>query len=172
MAPASQIAPTAHGETKPAKRQHPDIICRCCGESRPNKGRGLCSGCWSRSERRGHPKIVPPPLSHQEQLRILNEERELQKRDREIAAPHDWAWQDDAACRDESSLLFFGPDGERSAERSIREAKAKRVCARCPVLAECLEGATDRGEKFGVFGGLNPEERMSRRRRIRRANAA
>jgi WhiB family transcriptional regulator, redox-sensing transcriptional regulator len=84
----------------------------------------------------------------------------------------DHSWQDRGLCRGENPTLFFGEDGERQAERSIRETKAKQVCAGCPVVAECLDGANTRGEKFGVFGGLTPEERVSRRRRMRRANAA
>jgi hypothetical protein len=34
-------------------------------------------------------------------------------------------------------MLFFGPDGERPAEREIRERKARVVCARCPLGGEC-----------------------------------
>jgi WhiB family redox-sensing transcriptional regulator len=84
-----------------------------------------------------------------------------------------WGWQDDAACRDESLGLFFGPDGERQPEREIRERKAKSVCADCPVRAQCLNYALSRPEKYGVWGGLNEEERAGeRRRRMRRANAA
>ena len=32
-------------------------------------------------------------------------------------------------------------------------AAAKRVCADCPALAECLEGAIERAEPWGVWGG-------------------
>jgi WhiB family redox-sensing transcriptional regulator len=32
-------------------------------------------------------------------------------------------------------------------------AAAKRICAECPVMAECLEGALDRREPWGVWGG-------------------
>jgi WhiB family redox-sensing transcriptional regulator len=82
-------------------------------------------------------------------------------------------WQDAAACHDENLILFFGPDGERQPEREIRERKAKAVCAECPVRAECLNYALSRPEKYGVWGGLNEEERAAeRRRRMRRANAA
>lgn len=51
-------------------------------------------------------------------------------------APEGWpdvSWQDRAACRGMDMLLFFGPDGEPRPEREIREAKAKAVCASCPV---------------------------------------
>lgn len=54
-----------------------------------------------------------------------------------------------AACRDVSgslTRLFFSdeiPDILR----------AKEVCAKCPLVAECLEGALDRREPWGVWGG-------------------
>ena len=84
-----------------------------------------------------------------------------------------WAWQDAAACREAELSLFFGPDGERQPEREIRERKAKAVCGECPVRTECLNYALSRPEKYGVWGGLNEEERAAeRRRRMRRANAA
>ena len=85
----------------------------------------------------------------------------------------DWSWQDDAHCRGEDLVLFFGPDGEQRAEREIREAKAKRICGRCPVRSECLDYAVSRPEKYGLYGGLNEDERANeRRRRMRSARAA
>jgi len=70
-------------------------------------------------------------------------------------------------------VLFFGPDGERQPEREIRERKAKQICMGCPVRTECLDYAVSRPEKYGMWGGLNEDERASeRRRRMRRANAA
>ena len=83
-----------------------------------------------------------------------------------------WGWQEDAACRGEDVVLFFGPDGERQPEREIRERKAKQICTSCPVRAECLTYAVSRPEKYGIWGGLNEDERAAeRRRRMRRANA-
>jgi WhiB family redox-sensing transcriptional regulator len=32
-------------------------------------------------------------------------------------------------------------------------ATAKQICARCPVMAQCLEGALERREPWGVWGG-------------------
>jgi WhiB family redox-sensing transcriptional regulator len=79
-------------------------------------------------------------------------------------------WTLDAACQDEDPLLFFGPDGERQPERDVREEKAKQVCAGCPARTYCLDYAVSRPEKYGVYGGLNEDERASeRRRRMRRA---
>lgn len=49
-------------------------------------------------------------------------------------------------------------------------AAAKRMCAECPVLAQCLEGALIRREPWGVWGGqlfLNGKILTSKRRRGR-----
>lgn len=60
----------------------------------------------------------------------------------------DSSWEALAFCRTEPSAtdLFF------SEERSDI-ATAKQMCAACPVLAPCLEGALERAEPFGVWGG-------------------
>lgn len=85
----------------------------------------------------------------------------------------DWGWQDSAECRGENLALFFGPDGERQPERELREEIAKEICGWCPVRTQCLDYAVSRPEKYGVYGGLNEEERAAeRRRRQRKANAA
>ena len=70
-----------------------------------------------------------------------------------------WQWQFDGACRDEGDLLFFHPEGERGPRRRRREAAAKAVCARCPVIDICREHALASKEAYGVWGGLTAEER-------------
>jgi WhiB family transcriptional regulator, redox-sensing transcriptional regulator len=83
------------------------------------------------------------------------------------------SWQDRAACRGANAQLFFGPDGERWEDREVREAKAKAICARCPVREQCLGEALMNSIKHGIWGGLNNEERTrERRRRIRSPHAA
>jgi WhiB family transcriptional regulator, redox-sensing transcriptional regulator len=83
------------------------------------------------------------------------------------------SWQDRAACAGTDGQVFFAPDGERSPEREIREAKAKAICARCPVRTQCLDYALRSSIKHGIWGGLNQEERArERRRRVRRPRAA
>ena len=77
-------------------------------------------------------------------------------------------WQDQAACRLIPVELFFPP-----AEQEVDEAKA--VCATCEVRQPCLEFAIAAGERFGVWGGLTPQERRSliaKRRSRARAEAA
>ncbi|MGI5414274.1 WhiB family transcriptional regulator [Actinomadura luteofluorescens] len=84
----------------------------------------------------------------------------------------DWAWQERAACRGEGLALFFGPatgdDREYPPAKRDREAEAKWICGLCEVRTDCLEYALDAGEKYGIFGGLNEEER----KRFRRAKSA
>jgi WhiB family redox-sensing transcriptional regulator len=71
-----------------------------------------------------------------------------------------WGWQFDAACRGEDSSLFFAPNYfEKRGEKEGREAKAKALCARCPVRDECLEYAIQIRETHGIWGGLNEMER-------------
>jgi WhiB family transcriptional regulator, redox-sensing transcriptional regulator len=82
-------------------------------------------------------------------------------------------WQGRAACKGRNARLFFGPDGEKGQDREIREAKAKAICASCPVRAQCLDYALRNSIKHGVWGGLNREERTrERRRRTPRPRAA
>lgn len=85
-------------------------------------------------------------------------------------APADrWAWTDDAGCRGESLDLFYSPDGERAAERTARETKAKAVCWRCPVEQLCRDDAVATKDTWGVRGGMTPEELTAeRRRRLRK----
>lgn len=70
-----------------------------------------------------------------------------------------WEWQMQGACRAEDTALFFHPEGERGPRRSNREAAAKAVCARCPVLMTCREHALATREPFGVWGGLSEADR-------------
>jgi WhiB family redox-sensing transcriptional regulator len=58
------------------------------------------------------------------------------------------AWEDLASCRTtpNATEVFFSEE-----LRDIVAAKA--ICADCPVIAPCLEGALLRGEPCGVWGG-------------------
>jgi WhiB family transcriptional regulator, redox-sensing transcriptional regulator len=73
------------------------------------------------------------------------------------------AWQDQAACRAEHHELFFPVGSTARARRQL--AKAKSVCHRCPVVADCLAWALDTGQCYGVWGGLSEYERDELRRR-------
>jgi hypothetical protein len=57
-----------------------------------------------------------------------------------------WA---DARCRDGAGTLthlFFS-------DELLDIARAKAICARCTLRAECLDGALERAEPWGVWGG-------------------
>jgi WhiB family redox-sensing transcriptional regulator len=71
-----------------------------------------------------------------------------------------WDWQRLGACRGRDSAQFFHPDGERGSSRNRREAKAKAVCAACPVRAECAAHALSVREPYGVWGGFSESERL------------
>lgn len=74
-------------------------------------------------------------------------------------------WRLDAACQriPGAEQLFFS-------EELQDIAAAKRMCADCPVIAPCLEGAVARSEPCGVWGGqlfLNGRVLANKRRRGR-----
>lgn len=61
----------------------------------------------------------------------------------------DRSWWAQARCNDTAgslSGLFFS-------EELQDIAAAKRICALCPVMEECLAGALARREPWGVWGG-------------------
>ena len=72
-----------------------------------------------------------------------------------------WDWQLDARCRGADSAVFFSPDGERGRARAHRVEKAKAICRRCPVLTACRAHALNAGEPYGVWGALDPNERLA-----------
>jgi WhiB family transcriptional regulator, redox-sensing transcriptional regulator len=69
------------------------------------------------------------------------------------------AWLDRAACRGMDANLFHPP--HPSTARQIT-AKAKAICAGCPVKAECLEHFFD--EPVGIYGGTSPHDRRQLRK--------
>lgn len=67
-------------------------------------------------------------------------------------------WTVDALCAQVDPDVFFpdnGGDGTHA---------AKRVCASCPVAAECLEYALRTRQEHGIWGGLPPHIRARMRR--------
>lgn len=84
----------------------------------------------------------------------------------DLALEVDTSFWTEAACADDDGSLaplFFS-------EELVDIAAAKRICATCPVMAECLEGALARKEPLGVWGGQlfhNGRILMSKRRRGR-----
>lgn len=76
-------------------------------------------------------------------------------------------WAAQGVCRPEDDHLFYaGGDGHSAVRpKTLRSwTQAKEICAMCPVLQQCREAT--RGEIYGVWGGLDPHERMLARRRF------
>lgn len=69
-----------------------------------------------------------------------------------------WDWQMKGLCRGGDSSLF-DPNGERGPARAQREAQAKLMCGRCPVMQQCRQLALAVQEPFGTWGGLDEIER-------------
>jgi len=75
-------------------------------------------------------------------------------------------WQALASCANTPisvKNMFFSEEIHEIAE-------AKAVCANCPVISPCLEGAIERKEPCGVWGGqlfMNGKVLMVKRRRGR-----
>lgn len=76
-------------------------------------------------------------------------------------------WQREGACRGQDPDLFFG-EGIRGLKRGHLEARAKAICATCPVLVTCREYGIQAQEPYGIWGGLTREQRRAAFRSYRR----
>lgn len=63
-------------------------------------------------------------------------------------------WMDQGLCGQTDPEAWFPEKGG-----STRDAK--RMCARCPVIDECLAYALQQGERHGVWGGKTDVERRN-----------
>lgn len=63
-------------------------------------------------------------------------------------------FQDQAACTPADEALFFS-------ELASKVARAKAICATCPVASKCLDFAIQDNIEFGIFGGYTPSERKA-----------
>jgi WhiB family redox-sensing transcriptional regulator len=62
------------------------------------------------------------------------------------------------ACRGVDPELFF-PIGDHYS------AEGRAICGRCALQVACASWAIRSNERFGLWGGLDPEQRASIRRR-------
>lgn len=75
----------------------------------------------------------------------------------------DAPWRRDAACAEPGPDLWFPGRGD-----SLKPAK--RVCAGCLVVDECLAYADELEITSGIWGGMTPNERKERRARLTTEN--
>jgi WhiB family redox-sensing transcriptional regulator len=75
-------------------------------------------------------------------------------------------WMHHGHCRSLSPSEFFPSDG-------VGVERARRICAECPVKAECLEYALTFRIDHGVWGGCSERERrrILRQRRLTSARS-
>ncbi|MFD6935298.1 WhiB family transcriptional regulator [Streptomyces goshikiensis] len=76
--------------------------------------------------------------------------------------PHPPSWRDDAACTEIDTPVFFSPNRSDI-------AYVKTVCISCPVRPDCLTHALTHREDYGVWGGLDEDERNTLLRDAHRA---
>jgi WhiB family redox-sensing transcriptional regulator len=80
-------------------------------------------------------------------------------------------WRDRAVCVGGEPEIFFPSEPSHPNAYAV----ARAVCAQCPVRAECFnaaasaEGGRAADYRYGMWGGLTPEERASRHRAARKA---
>ena len=66
-------------------------------------------------------------------------------------------------CREHENKVWFPTRGHAG---KVAALEAKKVCDSCPVLSDCREWGL-RYERFGVWGGMTPNERWDERKRIK-----
>ena len=62
-------------------------------------------------------------------------------------------WQRDAACREHPDLSWFPTAGYSTTHQVA-------ICTGCLVKSQCLADALDRGERYGLWGGIDSLNRM------------
>ena len=67
-------------------------------------------------------------------------------------------WMTDGLCRQSDGEAWF-PENGAHADAAVA------ICRRCPVRTQCLDYALAHDERFGVWGGLTPNEREPLRRK-------
>jgi WhiB family redox-sensing transcriptional regulator len=68
---------------------------------------------------------------------------------------------DRAACATTQKDVFYPDQIGVPEQKAYREAR--KICADCPVIRECLDYAmeveTDQARRYGMFGGTTPRDR-------------
>jgi WhiB family redox-sensing transcriptional regulator len=80
-----------------------------------------------------------------------------------VEGPIHQEWVERAACAGAGPDMFFQLKGGSN-------LPAKAVCATCPVRQECLDYAVGQPEQWGVWGGMDRNERRAYARTRRAAS--
>ncbi|NHA67478.1 WhiB family transcriptional regulator [Phycicoccus flavus] len=63
-------------------------------------------------------------------------------------------WRERGSCSGTPHVGWFEDTRAPAAQR------ARSICAGCPVRRKCLAAALLYGEEYGIWGGLDPDERL------------
>ena len=74
-------------------------------------------------------------------------------------------WAARALCVGVNPEVFFPPSDDPATE-------ARNICMACPVSGQCLAYAVIADEPFGIWGGLDPRQRHTLRRRLERRGSS
>ena len=75
----------------------------------------------------------------------------------------------EACSTRDPDLLYDADETARRHPDHWLVQEAKQVCGSCYFRSQCLEGAIERKEKHGIWGGMTTLERQALDRRARRA---
>ncbi len=67
-------------------------------------------------------------------------------------------WVEEALCAQTDPEMFFPDKGSSN-------TAAKKICAQCPVITECLDWAL-RHQEIGIWGGQSANQRKELRRKL------
>ena len=74
-------------------------------------------------------------------------------------------WHTNGLCREFPDLSWVHPgavdawDKPAREDRELAEAACRLICSACPVRLDCVVGALERREPYGIWGGLDREDR-------------
>ena len=66
----------------------------------------------------------------------------------------DQSWRNEAACRGCDPDWWFPMSAQSGRQRKHTPGRAERICADCPVQAECLAEARRSHSRDGIWGGV------------------
>lgn len=75
----------------------------------------------------------------------------------------DFEWGDEAACKGMPTSMFFPEQGGNS---NSEKQFIKQLCGNCKVQKDCLNFAVDNDIHYGIWGGMNLNERRRHKARV------